>query len=276
MFKGPFKKSFLLLLFFVLISILYTKYSSEGFQNSIQDLHSDQNTRGKVPRLIWCFWLGGKEMTEARNRSLKSIYTNAGVNIEFITDDTISKYIKPDSPFHPSYRYLSETHKCDYARGYFMHHYGGGYVDIKQVSTDWNQFFNIIDQDPDIWVVGYREKNAEGVARLRPEESEMQEMLIQNYKKLIGNGAYICRPQTPFTREWLENVHKILDKQSFQLRIHPSSGPRDHFGAKTESGTSSYPLLWTEILGNVFHPLCLKYSEHLSYDLHPPSFNDYL
>ena len=47
------------------------------------------------------------------------------------TENNIAKWQVTTSPFHPACPFLSETHKDDYPRVYLMHHFGGGYPDLK-------------------------------------------------------------------------------------------------------------------------------------------------
>jgi len=56
---------------------------------------------------------------------------NSGVKVELITSKNLTKYIKPEDPLPEGFQYLHYVHRADYLRTYFMHHYGGGYADIK-------------------------------------------------------------------------------------------------------------------------------------------------
>ena len=53
----------------------------------------------------------------------------------------LDKYILQEHPLHQSFNYLSETHKADYLRTYFMRFHGGGYSDIKKTSGSWIDSF---------------------------------------------------------------------------------------------------------------------------------------
>jgi hypothetical protein len=94
----------------------------------------------------------------------------------------------------------------------------------------------------------------------------------ENYTKLIGNGAYIFKAGTPFTRAWVRRVNSELDKHLSELKKHPASNSRDgEHGRET-----SYPISWAGILGSIFHPLAYKFSNHIGKNLPPPKFTDYL
>ena len=91
---------------------------------------------------------------------------------------------------------------------------------------------------------------------------------------MIGCGAFICKPNTDFTKEWMDAIHKILDQKYELLINNPPKDLRDFYHKKHGDGSiSNYPLRWTEICGEVFHPLCLKYSKKILRTLPTPDFN---
>ena len=223
-----------------------------------------------LPIKVWCFWLGDQPMSDTRAKAFQTIKDTIGVEVELVTDATLQKYIKPESPFHEGYQYLSGTHKCDYARGYFMHNYGGGYTDIKITTASWKPYFDQLGADPKLWAIGYEEGSPEGVAPALGDDTLTQTMR-DNYKKLIGNCAYIFKAGTEFTTAWMSQVNSELDKHLEELKKHPAKNSRDG-----EHGNSPYPISWSGILGSIFHPLCYKYSEHLGKNLPPPQFTNYI
>ena len=223
-----------------------------------------------LPEKVWCFWLGTTPMSEQRKNCLQTIKDTIGVEVELVTDETLVKYEKKNAPFHKGYKYLSGTHKCDYARGYFMHHYGGGYTDIKRTSQSWKPYFDELRADTNLWAIGYMEVNADGVAPAIGNEALTKEMR-DNYTKLIGNCAYIFKPGTEITQAWVDQVNLELDKHFLELKKHPATNPRDgEHGQITE-----YPISWTGILGSIFHPLTYKFSSHIKTTLPPPDFTNY-
>jgi hypothetical protein len=97
--------------------------------------------------------------------------------------------------------------------------------------------------------------------------------LIFNVRKLIGNCAYIARPRTDFTFEWREKANAVLTTNLEALRLNPALHPEDFKGRWIDGRKSRYPLGWTQLLGDIFHPLCLKYSNHIIRTLDPPEFS---
>ena len=86
----------------------------------------------KLDYKIYCWWLNDEDMSTNRQTSLNQLKQTTGCEIVFITKKTLENYILHDYPLHEGYKYLSEIQQGDYLKCYFMHHYGGGYSDIKK------------------------------------------------------------------------------------------------------------------------------------------------
>lgn len=208
---------------------------------------------------IFCFWTGDNIMSENRKECLKTIE-----NVTLVTKLNLYNYILKSYPLHKAYDYLSETHKADYLRTYFMHFYGGGYSDIKTHTYSWNESFQKLISNKEIYACGYKEIGPNGVAL---------DEYKDNWNNLIGNGCYIFRPYTEFTKKWYNRMNEILDQKLELLKLNPSRNPRDcieHFP------DTKYPISWSEILGNIFHPLCYEFKDKLLYDLPVPLFYNYI
>lgn len=213
-----------------------------------------------VPRNLFCFWTGENEMSKERKECLKQMKVASNVNVKFLHSNEIVSYMIPSFPFHPAYQYLSETHKADYLRMYFMHFYGGGYSDIKKQKCDWNSSFDKMMQS-DLYGIGYPEVDEWGVANKN---------VMKHWNVLIGNGCYIIRPNTPFTQKWYHQVHELLDQKLEYLKQHPASFPQDC----KEKGLG-YPIEWNEMLGRIFHLLNYEYHSFFRRDLVCPILNNY-
>lgn len=210
------------------------------------------------------FWTNDKEeITPNRFRSLNQFKEISEVDVILITKDNLHEYILPENPLHPSYKYLSAVHRSDYLRTYFMHFYGGGYSDIKKTTGSWRKSFDDL-YNSDKFIIGYGEKSPNDIAGPRN--------LQVNYKHLIGNCAYICKPQTEFTKEWYDLLIKILDLKLLKLKQSPAFYSRDH-SKKSKRG---YPIGWSEILGSIFHPLCFKHRANILKGLPSSIFVNYL
>lgn len=215
-----------------------------------------------IPRLenrLFCFWTGSNPMSENRLRCLASILETTGVPVALVTPSNLSSYILRAHPLHPGFEYLSEVHKADYLRTYFMHFYGGGYTDIKTQTGSWKPFFDTLAQS-DAYILGYAESGPGDIAY-----KDVADM----WNVLVGNGAYICKPNTPLTQEWYSSMLKVMDEKQTMLRLYPATHPRDakEFG--------NYPVEWNELLGRIFHRVCSMYTSQLLRGLPRPNFHDY-
>ena len=245
-------------------------YCSKKYSNTFlsNNSNSDDSSCSKpVDKVIYCFWTGSNQMSDNRKRCFESICQNSGVPVKLITPDNLPDYILPNHPLHQAFEYLSLVHKADYLRGYFMHFYGGGYCDIKTIKQPWNDCFDRLNKS-DKYIIGYQELNEECSAYVDVAEPIIQEDVKKRWPLLVGNCAYICRPQTKFTDEWLAEQDKRLDYYYDELKGHPATDPMGK-----ENG---YPIPWQRILGAIFHPLCLKYHDKIIQDKGIiPSFENY-
>jgi hypothetical protein len=186
------------------------------------------------------------------------------IDVILVTPDNLQKYILPSEPLHPAYEFLSETHKADYLRTYFMHFHGGGYSDIKLPSGSWVQAFEDIISNPNILINGYHESSEDTIAG-----DDYVKLL---YKEIPANSAYIIRPNTEFTKEWYRQLLSVLDSKLEALKKNPSTHPQAQFTPNISPG---YPIQWTEILGNIFHPLTCKYRDRILFTTPNPVINEY-
>lgn len=209
---------------------------------------------------VFCFWTGDNEMTETRKQCLDQMRQTIGCEVVLITKDTLPSFILPQFPLHEAYTYLSETHKADYLRTYFMHFYGGGYSDIKKQTGNWNDAFEKL-RNSDCYITGYRE-GGEGAIAYQP--------VKHAYRDLIGNCAYICKPNTPFTREWYSSMIQLMDTKLDDLKKYPARFPQDC----RELG-GGYPIEWNEMLGRIFHRVCYLFRDKIQYNVPIVMFADY-
>lgn len=200
-------------------------------------------------------------MSFQRKECLAKLINQTGCKVILVTSSDLNKWIIPDAPLHPAFEYLSLTHKADYLRTYFMHFYGGGYSDIKAPSASWINAFIDMEKDPTCLINGYHETGPWDVA-YSPNKID--------WKKLPGNGSYIVRPNTDFTRIWYDEMVKLLDEKLEKLKKHPAKDPQDC----KEKGRG-YPIEWNEMLGRIFHKHILKYHKSLMFTVPRPICQNY-
>lgn len=216
-----------------------------------------------IPKRIFCIWSGNNEMSEDRAKCLDLIQQKSGVSVELVTGANLAKWIKPGFPLHETYEHLSLTHKADYLRAYLMHHYGGGYSDIKPNGFNWNSYFDLLDQHPDKLFIGYREPDP---AFIVTDDDNIR----NNFYNLCGVCHFIFRSNTNFTQTWIDRIHNILEHKKDLLTKYPGSyHPRAVTGGVHGEDNiftdSQYPLSWNEILAQILHRLMFEYmSQYLS------------
>ena len=208
---------------------------------------------------IYCFWTGNNEMSVNRKESLASLINVSQCQVILVTKDNINEYILSDHPLHPAYEYLSETHKSDYLRTYFMNFHGGGYSDVKKTTGSWTQSFIDLSNNK-AWICGYKE--IPGGVAFGPGD---------RWVDLIGNGAYICKPQSPLTEEWYTEMISLLDTKLERLKLFPAKHPQDCDNGYGEA----YPIQWNEMLGRIFHKVAYKYKDRILNTLPISIFSDY-
>jgi hypothetical protein len=237
-----------------------------------------------TPRRVFAIWLGGP-LPPIRATSLEAIRRHIGVETVLITEDSLDRWVTAAAPLHPAFHQLSAIHQADYLRCYLVHHHGGGYLDVKPLTADWQPAFDQLDARPDMVAVGYREVSRHGVATFGVERLPQPRILhaawwryrwLQlNYRRLIGTCAFVCRPRSAFTTAWFAGMTRRLDGFHAAIAAHPAQHPRDHAGFPLDGRPSGYPVTWTALLADIFHPLALRHRHHTLNTLPPPSFERY-
>lgn len=219
--------------------------------------------RNSVPVVVWCFWYQG-EMNENRKRSLEMMKLHLGVPIALITKENINEFILPDYPLHPAFHWLSDVHKSDYIRIYMLHHFGGGWHDIKPTNVSFQSSWDLFS-DPNVYFVGRAEVKG-GAAKVFDHEGRW---IPNHWFDLVGCGWWIGRGNTPLSAEMFHGINQLLDNNYEALKKYPAKTPFDKkkktqfnfFPFRFISG-KGYPLPWT-VFGNIFHPLNYKYRMHI-------------
>jgi len=241
--------------------------------------HSFENIEyvNGIPVVVYVFWFGGYKkkcplMSWNRYCAFRSIVENISVPVILITYCNYKSFIKKNFPINKSFEYLSGVHKSDYFRVYMLNHYGGGYHDIKWRNDGWKDEWEKDNwtKDENIWMYGIREKNKNAIG-YPPGKRDIQ----NEYKKLISMSWIICKKNTPYTNELLNQIEIILNKNYEKLKKNPGINSSGYYFDKPFDlvKENSYPLRWLEILGEIFHPLMLKYNNHIKYGLKDAIFN---
>lgn len=219
-----------------------------------------------VDNVIYCFWTGENPLTTNRQRNLNLMKAqNPKTEVVLVTSENLGRYIVADAPLHPAYPWLSLVHRSDFLRGYFMHHHGGGYSDIKKPMGPWLPALRRLDQEPNMWALGYRELSSSMCVQL---PGRLGHDIKRYHRSIVGNGAFAFRPGTPLTAAWYQELLQRMDRFSDALARNPGN---------VRGSNAGYPIKWHGVLGEIMQPLCLKYHDRLILDESiRPSFQDYL
>jgi hypothetical protein len=135
-----------------------------------------------------------------------------------------------------------------------MHHYGGGWADIKHTSADWRPHFDRLRRS-DALALGYQEI-PDGIPHIK---GPLGDELRANYSGNIGLCAFIFKRDNETTAAWLKSLHETLDSLHDKLKNNPATHPQDCTEMALPHGRkSTYPVSWSGILGDIFHPLMYK------------------
>jgi hypothetical protein len=216
--------------------------------------------RNSVPFVVWCFWYQG-EMNDNRKRSLEMMKLNLGVPVILITEENINEFVLSEHPLHPTFHWLSDVHKSDYMRIYLLHHYGGGWHDIKPTNVSFQSSWDWF-ADPHVYFVGRAEVKG-GPAKVSDHEGRW---MPDYWSDLVGCGWWIGRKNTPLSSEMYQSINRMLDNNYDALKKYPAKTPFDKRKIKRWHNwlpfrfisRKGYPLPWT-VFGNIFHPLNYKY-----------------
>ena len=186
------------------------------YKNFINTINNDINISELIKdpignKIIFTIWTNDNDLTQNRYAGLLSLKRMKDITMINVNKDNLHLFIHDNSPIHPAYKYLSTIHKADYLRCYLMHHWGGGYSDIKK-HTDmfkWSLLFDKIKNDNNLWLIGL--SNDFNLAFSKDNSKLLNDELNKNYTKMVGIGYFIYKPNTKITSEWFYKLNLILD-----------------------------------------------------------------
>ena len=244
------------------ISKSHYKFIKQYMKTSLNDIIYVNN----IPKVVYIFWFSHTDITPAftirRFNALNSLINGLKVPVIIITSENYKFFEKKEYPIHEGFNYLSGNHKSDYLRAYMLHHYGGGYHDIKFREKSWENEWEKLS-DPNYWILGRQEFYEDAIGY--PPNCEY---LKKEYNKLVTMGWVICRPNNEYTKELLDTIHTTLDNCIEKLKECPATKPRFPEPIDIDINNKiKYPLRWLELMGEISHTLMLKYNSHILFGL---------
>jgi len=232
----------------------------------------DSSVNGFEREYIFCMWPGEDKLTPDRATEVFSILANTQRPVIFLTPRSYKLWELPTAPFHPATKYISECHMADYLRVYLMHHFGGGYSDIKFTYKSWAGAFDALKNNPEALALGFPfdVPGEFGLSKKFAGTAELEYYKI-NYEPFgIAHSAFIFKKKTNLTQDMLNMLHEFFDEKLHELKENPSRVQKDSFGITLPDGSiSKYPLDYTENV-DIFHKALFKHKSRLiHYDIKP-------
>lgn len=215
------------------------------------------------PQVVWCFWWRGV-MNENRVRSLELMRKNLGVPVILVSADNVNEFVVDEFPIHPAFEFLSDVHKSDYIRIYLLHHYGGGWHDIKPTGVSYSDVWRLFE-NPEVYFVGKPEIEG-GAAEVYDDQGNYMPSV---WSELVATNRWIGRAGTPLSQRLYGAINTVLDEYLKKLSKHPARSAYSHKKDKYNSKLFrkllgwQYPLQWT-LFGDLFHPLNYEFRDHVS------------
>lgn len=225
---------------------------------------------GFEKKITWCFWFG-KEFSKNRESCFRNLKETQS-NVVLVTEDNLNQFVLDDYPIHSHFRFLSSTHKSDYLRSYFMNLYGGAYSDIKKQDANWDAVFESISKEGFIGA-GYREICPSHLAK---SITKLEQRI--DYASFVGCGAFIYKSHSPFTEKWFKKTQDKMDSIANLLEISPGDyHPRATIRGALQSNEEprGYPLDWTCLMGDIYHPIVYEFRKKIKKDLPKPIMTGY-
>lgn len=225
-----------------------------------------------INKCIYMLWLGNEELNENRLTAINNMPNNTVL----ITKDNLYQYIKINHPLHPAYESLSTVHKSDYMRCYLMHHYGGGYSDIKYTNINWGNAFTTMDTNHKIELMGVKTTYGHTYAGIELWSDTLKNTILNNIDSLICMGYMVCRPYSTITNKWYNELHVQLDSYLDRLYLHPAKYTRECFDPQLGHAMatpkwegiseyhSMYPISWNLLLSQILYPIQVEYIDKIN------------
>ena len=232
---------------------VYESYEKKLLYLSTEDVTYIKSLIEKYPENnIYYFWIKSIEMHQMDIKYIENLKEITKCNIIVITNNNLKDYVLKDYPIHEAYEYLSDFHKLNYLKTYFMHLYGGGFFTNGAINDSWMEAFNDFNVNKKILINGYSESSSHDISVIE---------LKKYYKLLVGNNAYIVRSGSEFTKMCFDLVNKLLSSKLELLRLYKQ---------KEDNDENNYPIEHNEMLGSIFHMVQMEFITGIAYTVPKP------
>jgi hypothetical protein len=243
----------------------------------------------QIERRIFCVWFG-EQMSSVRLECLTQLKKVAETEVLLVGEDNLADWIVAQRPLPPGFEFLLPIQKADYLRAYLTAIHGGGYSDIKKTSESWQKSFDLAISSQNE-VIGYALPHPSLVASFGLPPTVARKLSIwrkswwmrlyyrRSYDRLLGAGAFIIRPMSPFATEYLERVEEKVERLSIWLETEATREQRrkvlsQNFNIYSQE-ISGYPLHWGSMSMDILHRMSFDFSEKISFTLPTPILEDY-
>ena len=140
-----------------------------------------------------------------------------------------------------------------------------GYSDIKPCNWSWIPYFELLDST-DNYAIGAPEDEG---------PLSTPELIRKEYgnrwQEMISADMFIFKSNTEFTNKWYSQMIKKMDMFLPSLKKYPARVSRE----AADTMVTNYPIRWAGILCEIFHPLCVYYSDKIIKTMPFPNRTEY-
>ena len=195
-------KNIICIIIIILIIIIFYCINTSLKFKSITYENFENNT---IPKIIIQTWKTNIIPNKYKSDIQSVKQFNPDYQYLFFTDEDIDYFLKKNYPeYYKSYVKLPiKIQQIDYFRYIAVYHYGGFYLDLDMRGlASFDDLLNydcVFPVDQNISEKSCRRK------RIKPYCDE-------NMKYLIGQYAFGAKPQNPFVKALIDNIHQNIDK----------------------------------------------------------------
>jgi len=306
-----------LLLIFTLFAILLCGGSPAAVEAQVEavvehslglDLPPGLRTSGDpVPPVVWTFWMFEHPLEGTEASTLDNLTASLDTAVQLVTPASLPLYNVTEWPLHEALPYLAPNHKLDYIRAYFMHHYGGGFIEIRERkrNTTWEVPFDDLGSNETFWFMGQPSDEAVTCDESNIKDAWCKELQFESIRTQGVKSDLKYGDLDQGMKSWKHSRGPCCDKvlQSYANKSNGLWWPshdgyivrrhtaltRDYLGRIDEhldaklailkqhtppfepccmTEDKNYPLRFDELRGEILSVLLMKYKEHMVMNTH--------